>query len=193
MIHLETPLWKTCRVIACETRLKLLWNLFEQGELHVHQLAQTTGLSRTNTSNQMRLLAEHGLVLSRREKMNVIYRAQANAAMRFAPPLLAALKTVLNQSMKLETVFRQATGFSHGRRIEIIQTLTGRPRSFDELQSATGMSSSALSRHLGKLESRNFVRHKGRLYSRGKPGNPLGQTLIKLAAQPFTPADTSAD
>jgi DNA-binding transcriptional ArsR family regulator len=144
---------------------------------------QKTGLSRTNTSNQLRLLAEHGFVVSRRKKMNVIYRAEANTAMKFAPSLMTALKTGFDRSMNLKTVIRQATGFSHARRIEISQTLNGKGKTFDELQEVTGMSSSALSRHLTKLEARHFVRRNGSLYHRGKPGNPLGKELIKLASK----------
>jgi len=190
-VNIPSPLWKTCRILACETRLELLWKLFDQGELYVHQLMQETGLSRPNTSNQLRLLTEHGFVVSRREKMNVIYRAEANTAMRFAPTLLATLKTGFNRSMSLKTVIRQATGFSHGRRIEIAQALNGKSRSFEELQEATSMSSSALSRHLIKLEVRNFVQHNGTLYRRGKPGNPLGKELIMLASKPYTPTGAS--
>jgi len=191
MVNIPSPLWKTCRVLACETRLELLWKLFDQGELCVHQLMHETGLSRPNTSNQLRLLAEHGLIVLRREKMNVICRAEANTAIRFAPSLLAALKTGFNRSMSLKTVIRQATGFSHGRRIEIAQALIGKSRSFEELQETTGMSSSALSRHLIKLEVRNFVQRNGALYRRGKPGNPLGKELIKMASEPYTPSDES--
>ena len=124
-------------------------------------------------------------------KKNVIYRAEANTAMRFAPVLLAALETGFNQSMNLKTVIRQATGFSHGRRIEIAQALNGKSRSFEELKKTLGMSSSALSRHLVKLETRSFIQHNGTLYRRGKPGNPLGKVLIKLASKPHSATEAS--
>lgn len=182
MTNLPPPLWKTCRIIASETRLQLLWTLFEHGELCVNQLMRETNTSRANTSNQLRLLAEQGLVVSRRKNMNVIYRAEANTAMKFAPPLLAALKNGFNHSMSFKTIIRQATALSHGRRVEIIQTLKGKSLSSDELIHATGMSSTALSRHLIKLEDRNFIMRNRTLYRYWKPGNPLGKVLIKLAA-----------
>lgn len=186
MISLPPPFWKTCRILANETRLQLLWTLFTHGELCVNQLMELTGISRTNASNQLRLLSEHGLVVSRRENMNVIYRAEANTAMRFAPPLLTALKSGFNHSMSFKSIIRQATAFSHGRRIEIIQALKGESHSFDELKDATGMSSAALSRHLMKLEKRSFVMRNEKRYRYGKPGNTLGKVLVKLAANTCT-------
>lgn len=192
MINLPPPLWKTCRILTNETRLQLIWNLFTFGELCVNELTKLTHISRTNTSNQLRSLSEYGFIVSRREKMHVIYRAEANTAMRFAPPLLTALRTGFDQSMSLKTVIVQATGFSHGRRIEIAQAFKGKSRSFEELQKATGMSSSALSRHLRKLEVRNFVQISGTMYRRGKPGNLLGQELIKLASNRYEPTEPLA-
>lgn len=181
MINLPPPFWKTCRVLANETRLGLLWFLFGCGEQCVSDLMKRTGMSRPNTSNQLTKLAEYGLIISRREKMKVIYRAEANAAMPFAPPVLEALRECFNQSMSLQTVIRHATAFSHGRRVELIQELKGKSRTFDELHQSTGMSPSALSRHLIKLETRNFVLRNGSLYRYGKPGSVLGRTLLQLA------------
>lgn len=187
MINLPPPLWKTCRILATETRLQLIWTLFTHGELCVTQLMTLTNTSRTNTSNQLRLLSEHGLVVSRRKNMNVIYRAEPNMAMEFASPVLTALKNGFNHSMSFKTIIRQATAFSHGRRIEIIQALKGKSHSFEELENATGMSPAALSRHLLKLADRNFVMRNGKLYRYGKPGNTLGQVLIKLATTSHNP------
>jgi DNA-binding HxlR family transcriptional regulator len=45
----------------------------------------------------------------------------------------------------------------------------------------TGMSSTALSRHLEKLVRRQFVEKRAQTYRYGKPTSLLGRTLIKLA------------
>ena len=188
MINLPHPLWKTCRIIACETRLNLLRTLINQGELCVYQLMEKTGMSRPNTSNQLRLLSECGLIVSRRENMNVIYRAEANTAMAFAPALLSALERGFSNAMSFEKIIHQATAVSHNRRIEIIQAFKGKRRTVEELENATGMSSSALSRHLLKLERRGFVLRTEKHYQRGKPGNTLGRVLLKLASASAPPA-----
>jgi DNA-binding transcriptional ArsR family regulator len=189
MLNIPPPLWKTCRIIACETRLKLLWSLFKENELNVTQLTLAASDHLPNISIHLRLLAEHGLVVYRRENMNVFYRAEANFAMEFAPPLLDALRDGFQHSMSFKTAIRQATALSHGRRVEIIQVLKGKSRSFEELQNATGMSSSALSRHLFKLIDRGFVEQENKAYRCGKPGNRLGRMLTKLASRPPAPVD----
>ncbi len=74
MNRLRPTLWRTCRVLASETRLDLLQHLFEQGELCVSELAAMTGVSPHNASTQLRALNARGLIARRREKQKVIYR-----------------------------------------------------------------------------------------------------------------------
>ena len=179
-MKLEPTLWRTCRVLASETRLKLLWLLFEEGELCVGQLVERAGVSRPNSSNQLRALSARGLISFRREKMNVIYRAEANSRIDFAPGLLVALRTCHERSVSFKPVVRQATAFTHERRIEIIRTLNGKKLPFGVLQDATGISPSALSRHLEKLEARGFIKRTKNLYRLGRPSNPLGRELLGI-------------
>ncbi len=180
-MKLNPTLWRTCRVIASETRLQLLWHIFEEGELYVQELVDRTGVSRPNASNQLRALSARGLITPRREDMRVIYRAEANARISFAPPLLDALRTCFEQSMTFKTIIRQATAFTHERRIEIARALSEKSLLFADLLEITGMSSTALSRHLGKLEDRGVVRGVSGTYHLSRTGNPLGRVLIKIA------------
>ncbi|MEA2068587.1 MAG: metalloregulator ArsR/SmtB family transcription factor [Verrucomicrobiota bacterium] len=180
-MKLRPTLWRTCRVIANETRLKLLWHIFAKGELCVSQLVQRTGATQPNASNQLRALSARGLITYRREKNNVIYRAEANNGVDFAPDLLEALRQCHERSMSFKTVIRQATAFTHERRIEIVRALNGRKLSFGGLRDTTGISPAALSRHLEKLETRGFIKRTDGLYRIGWPGNPLGRTLVDIA------------
>ncbi len=180
-MKLRPTLWRTCRVIANETRLTLLWKIFEEGELCVHELVEQTGVSRPNASTQLRALSARGLIMPRREDMRVIYRAEANAGISFAPPLLDALRECFEQSMTFKTVIRQATAFTHERRIEIVRALKGKILSFETLLGTTGMSSTALSRHLNKLERRGFVKYTKGIYRLGAPRNPLSRVLVEIA------------
>ena len=179
-MRLPPALWRSCRVVACETRLQLLWHIFEEGELSVNPARFLVGLSQPSASAQLRALAERGLIIPRREDMRVIYRAEANSAVSFAPELLEALRECYERSMPLKTIIRQATAFTHERRIEIVRALRGKMMSSSELLDATGMSSTALSRHLNKLERRGFVKRIAGLYRLSIPGNRLGRTLMKL-------------
>ena len=180
-MKLRPTLWRTCRVLASETRLQLLWHLFREGELCVGQLAQRTGTSTPNASNQLRALSARGLISPRREKMNVIYRAEANSEVDFAPGLLKALRACHERSMTFKTAIRQSTAFTHERRIEIVIVLHGKSLTFGELRDATNISPTALSRHLAKLEVRRFAKRIDGMYRLSQPGNPLGRELIKIA------------
>ncbi len=180
-MKLNPTLWRTCRILASETRLQMLWLIFDEKELYVEQMAEWTGMSIPNASNQLRALSARGLISPRREKMLVLYRAEANESLEAAPALLEALRVCHEKSVSFKTLIRQATAFTHERRIEIVRELKGKELVFQKLLEATGMSSSALSRHLKKLEARGFVKYREGLYRTAYPGNVLGRTLLKLA------------
>lgn len=63
MSKLRPTLWRTCRVLASETRLRLLWTLFENEGLCVADLAHRIGISEQNASNQLRSLYISGFHL----------------------------------------------------------------------------------------------------------------------------------
>jgi len=181
MYKLRPTLWRTCQVIACETRLLFLWNLFENKELYVAEMARITGTSAHNATTQLRVLNARGLIVFRREKMRVIYRPEANTEVDYAPELLETLKKCHEQSMPFETVIRQATAFTHERRIEIVQALDGSELTFCDLLGSTGMAPSSLSRYLEKLEARGFVKRVNGVYRLSHPGNlRLDKRCLKL-------------
>jgi len=180
-MEIPPSLWVTCRVVACTTRLQLLWAMFEHGELSVNDAQFIVGVSQPCASNQLKTLNHCGLIVYRREDMRVIYRAEANSAICFASDVLDALRICFEQSLSLEAVIREATAFTHERRIEIVRVLNGNPLSYSELLEATGMSSTALSRHLDKLERRDFVKRIEGVYGMSASDWALGSTLLRLA------------
>ncbi len=182
-MELRRGLWRTCRVIASETRLELLWHLFVEKELAVAQAGRLAGISPSNASLQLKMLSECGLVICRREKMQVFYRAEANEAVEFAPEVLAALQECCERSVSFAALIRHATAFTHERRVEILRALRGRSLSTSALRDVTGMSSSALLRHLDKLLRRGCVTEQNRICRMGSSGNPLGRVLLKLATR----------
>jgi len=182
-VEIRRGLWKTCRVIASEPRLQLLWYLFAEEELTVTTCCQLTGLSPSNTSFQLKMLCECGLLVFRRKKMEVFYRAEANSAVNFAPEVLEALRGCYENEVAFKTLVRHATAFTHERRIEIFRALSGRSLTGLALRDATGMSSAAMGRHLDKLMRRGYVTEKEHSYYIGAAGNLLGRTLLKLAVR----------
>jgi DNA-binding transcriptional ArsR family regulator len=186
-MELHPTLWRTCRIIANETRLVLLWHLFNEGELTVTQLMERAGIAEPIASNQLRALSARGLISCRRRKTHVLYRAEANDAVRHAPLLLSALDECHQQAMPFKHVIWQATAFTHERRIEIVRTLNAGPLTLGALGFATGISCPALSRHLKKLQARGFIRLKSSSYLIVRPGNPLGRVLIGIASTRSAP------
>jgi DNA-binding transcriptional ArsR family regulator len=181
-MHSSNPtLWRTCRVVACETRLQLLWHIFQHEKLFVTELARLSGISTPTATIHLRALNARGLIIPHREKMKVFYRAEANSAVAFAPELLAALRNCCENDIPFKTVIRRATAFTHERRIELIRSLTQSEQTFDELLKTTGMSASSLSRHSGKLKARGLIRRNRGKYRLEKPGDELGHVLLEAA------------
>jgi len=135
----------------------------------------------SHASIQLRALNARGLIIPRREKMMVIYRPEANAAVDFAGELLDGLRLCHGENMELKTVIHQATAFTHGRRIEIARALDGRELAPAGLLRATGMSTSSLGLHLGKLVSRGLARKTGNTYRLSRPRNRFGRLLLRIA------------
>jgi DNA-binding transcriptional ArsR family regulator len=72
------------KVLANDTRLRLLHALVRAGEMAVTDLAVAVGMKTQAVSNQLQRLNDWGIVASRREGTSIRYRI----ADRCAPPLL---------------------------------------------------------------------------------------------------------
>jgi DNA-binding transcriptional ArsR family regulator len=104
--------------------------------------------------------------------------------------LPAELKAKFRERISSEasnTIFHLVTAFTHPRRIEIFRALRMRPRTFDQVQAATGISALALSRHVRKLEARRFIECRdGLYYTVVRRVDPLRRELMRLAAGDIT-------
>jgi DNA-binding transcriptional ArsR family regulator len=187
MRTLHPTLWRTCRVLANEQRLKLLYALFEKGEQCVFELAEKTGMSESQASIHLRALNSRGLILQRRSRMRVLYHAEANQEVESAPRLLDALHTCYHQKIPIPSLIRQATAFTHPRRIEIIQCIPQSGATKDRLSEKTKISLPALSRHLKKLKMRGFVTGGNNQYSKAVPEDAFSQAILRSISSPIRP------
>ena len=64
---------RICRTLAHPKRLEIL-NLLREGELSVSELAERMGVSLANVSQHLAILRDRGVVMTRREGVNVYYR-----------------------------------------------------------------------------------------------------------------------
>jgi ArsR family transcriptional regulator len=62
------------RILAEASRLAMLSCLIENGELSVGQLVEATGRNQTNVSKHLKLMAEAGFLLRRKEGLQVFYK-----------------------------------------------------------------------------------------------------------------------
>lgn len=181
MNKLRPTLWRTCRVIANLTRLRLLWKIFEKEGLCVDELAKQTVTSRPNATIQLRALNSRGLICRCQKGKRVIYRAEPNSEVEFAEELLAALRTCYTKRIHPELVFRQATALTHPARIELVRLLQESEKDAAQLVEMSGLSEGALILHLNKLESRGFIAcRKGGVYHLARPAEPLGACLMQI-------------
>jgi len=151
-------IWKTCRVLANEARLRILKLLMQGPELCVSNIAQLEGMTIVVASRHLRLLHESGLVVQAREGKWTFYKAVAPRESFLAHKIYKPLKIqLLNSKNQIPKLLKSATAFTHPRRIEIVKMLSGTPQTFDALQDLCTISSRAMTRHLDKLLSRGLV------------------------------------
>ena len=94
---------RVAKALASANRLELLEAL-AQGERSVDGLAQASGMSVANTSNHLRIMREGGLVQSRKEGTQVIYRLSDEKV----PMLLAGIRYVAERHLaEVERIVRE--------------------------------------------------------------------------------------
>ena len=64
----------TFKVLASDTRLRLLHALERSGELRVSELAMAVGMAPQAVSNQLQRMSDRGIVANRRAGSSIIYR-----------------------------------------------------------------------------------------------------------------------
>jgi ArsR family transcriptional regulator len=74
IVGLIRDLGRLCRLLSDETRLRVLYLLTRQGEMHVRALCDTLEQSQPAVSHHLALLRGDGLIESRREGKHNFYR-----------------------------------------------------------------------------------------------------------------------
>ena len=132
----------------------------------------------------LRALNARGLLRASRSGRCVHYRVSPDRSVHGAVALIAALAdTFANERRPVQVAFHLLTGFTHPRRLTIVQALWHRRLSRPLLRAATGISTDALNRHLAKLLSRGLVSFADGIYSSASPKICLAATLLKLARE----------
>ena len=179
---LRPTLWRTCRVLANKTRLRILRELCQRPEQRVSDIGRRLGLSSSLASQSLRALNARGLLIARRTGPLVYYSPCANRSIPNNDRLLKVIqKTFSNDKKPHENIFKYSTAFTHPRRILIIKILSKRSMQPEEIAFKTNIPFSALTRHLRKLVARGFIKHDARGYICSVPSHRFARFLLYLA------------
>lgn len=179
---LNPTLWRTCRVLASPTRIRLLRHLLEHPGLNVSEMARATGIGESAASQELRRLQSRGLLQRQRTGASVSFRPVPDPQVSSAAPLLSALQKVL-AALPAEqdaNLCRLAMGLGHERRLQIARELAQSPGTFSELRRVTGIPRDSLMRHLRRMEEAHLVGSVQRRYRLEWPRHPLARALARL-------------
>jgi DNA-binding transcriptional ArsR family regulator len=181
----QPTLWRTCRVLANDTRLRLFAQLVRKQSQSVSELAAQCSLALPVASQSLRALEARGLLRVNRIRRRVEYHIPTRAEAGSLADLTAALQTALRREpLPTRAITKLATAFTHPTRIQIHRMLQSGPRTETQIQAAIRLSSLALWRHLRKLMAREFVHldNTQRTYQCCNHPDRIGRALGKLAA-----------
>jgi DNA-binding transcriptional ArsR family regulator len=179
---LQPTVWRTCRVLANRTRLRIFRLLVHRSNQTVSAIAQGLDRPLPVISQYLRALEARSLLTVCRMGRQVYYRTDPTIGN--ARELVSALRSIFKKDTEtIEEIYKLATAFTHPRRVEIYRVLKMGPRSMEQIQIATGISSRALTRHLQKLEARGFVSARLKKYSVVDCPSTFGRALARLAAE----------
>ncbi len=183
--EVRPTLWRTCRALANMQRLQMMMLLNDAGAMGVSRMAQEMECTTGEASEALRILNARGLLRVRRLGRNVYYVIGANTSISWTSPLLHAVMEELKSGRDgRECAFKALTGLTHYRRHRILYELSLEDMDLARLRARTGISKSALQRHLRKLCMRGLVTQKKASYCRARPRNILKKTLLSLSSNP---------
>jgi len=180
---LNPTLWRTCRILANKTRLRILRELHTHPEQKVSSITQRLGISLSLASQSLRALNARGLLRARRIGKFVYYSPCANRSIPGNDRLLKAiLDAFANDKNPENIIFHHATAFTHPRRIIIVKALRKHPMKLNEIAFKTNIPLRALNRHLRKLAARGFLKRTDqRRYICRTPRREFARFLLRLA------------
>ena len=179
---LHPTLWRTCRVLAGETRLQLLRLVVKKPGQTVTNLADSAQIGMSRASQELRRLQSRGLIQAIRERGNVKYDPVPDPLVPSAKPLLEAIKSAFlcTPPQPDGPAIAMATALSHPRRIAILQELLDEPRSFSELRTAVHIPAISLRRHLRLLRRLDLVGQARQTWCFIPNRHPLTQCLMRI-------------
>ncbi|OQW94617.1 MAG: hypothetical protein BWK77_08935 [Verrucomicrobia bacterium A1] len=178
--RLNPTLWRTCRVLAGATRVRMLRLLMTSPAPTVTEVAGCLGIGLSRASQELRRLNSRGLLEVHRSGAEVRYRLGADPQVADAAGLTAAIHAGLRScgAARDEVFVRIASCFTHPRRLEIVRAMLRGPQTPGMLRRATGIPYRALKRHLALLHDRQVLRREDGEYRLSACRHPLFRAIV---------------
>ena len=188
MQTLNPTLWRTCKMLAGATRIRLLRQLHVNADQCVTALGRSVGIHQPAASQELRRIQSRGLLQVVRQGPAVMYRLMADPQVPTAAPLLKAIQAALAglPPEKDGLMCAIATGLAHERRIQIARVLMNGAHAPPELQQLLHIPPRPFWLHLQKLIAAGFVVPAQDRFQWTVPDHPLGRALAKLLGQGVT-------
>lgn len=181
MQSLNPTLWRTCRMLAGKTRIKLMRHLHEHPGQNVTAMAEAVGIGVSDASQELRRIQSRGLLQAEHRQAHLLYRFGADPQVLSAAPILKALRSALAEDPGGDDQIRAiAHALGHPKRIAILRLLMASPKPGHALQVELGTSSGNLHRHLQALLDGGWIRRENRQLHFAAPAHPLAKALVKL-------------
>ena len=154
---LAPTLWRTCRVLACDRRLKILAVVLAKGPVCVKDVARACRMPVNTATQYLRALQARGLLAAQRQSRWVYYVPRADLSVQHADHMLMAMRKAMDAGESQANMVAMLTAYTHPRRISIVRRLTAGPARVEQLAQDTDISLPACYRHLEKLKNRAVV------------------------------------
>ena len=186
---LKPTLWRTCRVLMNEVRLRLLWAVVTNDDsLNVTDIARLLGIGQPAATVGLRALQSRGLIGVRRERCSVFYNLQTDRSLPEATELRDAFVRYFETSeLEEDWTVRMMTllkGFTHFNRLAMLRRLSKGEATKAALEKASGVVVKTLEHHLLLFKRAGLVDmrtdEKGIAYYRLIPQeHPVAQELLR--------------
>lgn len=182
---LNPTLWRTCRMLASQTRINLLRALVTHPGEGVSALGRRVGIGESAASQELRRIQSRGLLQSERQGALLVYRLAADPQVSSAAPLLKAILTAFDQfpSERDSEMCILAAGLAHERRIRMFRHLLGVSSTPRDLAFTLRISSHPFGVHLRTLQAGGWTVQSGKRLTATVPNHPLAKALAKLIQQ----------
>lgn len=185
MQPLNPTLWRTCKMLTGQTRLRLLRLLVASPGECVSALGKRVGIKPSAASQELRRIQSRGLLQAERHGVHLIYRPAADPQVASADPLLKAIQAACavfppERDGDMAVI---AAGLSHERRIRIVRFLLEGSLARSDLQSAVRIPDHPFHAHLATLLDSGFVTRSRNRLQFAVPNHPLAKALVKLLRQ----------